>query len=152
MRFLRRKEPSLTVEDRACLEGRAEALRRLRSDRGFAAAFIEALLFKDIGVTFDVGKPDVRWMEPLALSPSERIDLVTRASEAYFKCFTVAIFETPEHMVLFTELVDAENVTKEMLPSMTTEQQRTFAVNLWRGARMRGVRVRDAGALPEGEP
>ncbi|MHB8958352.1 MAG: hypothetical protein ACYDAN_01845 [Candidatus Limnocylindrales bacterium] len=149
MRFLRRKEPNLTVEDRACLEGRAEALRRLRTDPDFAAAFVEAFQFKDIGVTFDVGQPDVRWLEPLGLSSSERLEVVTRATEAYFKCFVVAVFEEPQSTAMFTELVDAENVTKETFPDLTPEQARSFAVNLWRGARLRGVPVRAAGASDE---
>jgi hypothetical protein len=143
-----RKSPTSerhSTSDRACLEARGEANRRLGADQTFIEGFVISFLYHEVGSAFDIGTPDTRWLRGLEISEKERSEAIETASTAYWKCFVTTVSDAPDFQYLFTELVDAQKYTDETFEALTDQQRREFAVNLWRGARTKGIRVRDVG-------
>lgn len=114
------------------------------ADHRFAERWVEAFVYAEAGTVELVGSPDIRWLDALELPHDVLLEARKAALEAYWKCFAITMMEPAAHQTLYTELIDAQTVVAEMFLEgpLTDEQLRRLAVNLWRGARARGVPVR----------
>ena len=129
MRLLRRAPKPPWVDERSCVEGRNEALSRI-STPGFLERYVEAFVFIDVGQGLDIGTPTSISGTGVPQHTQEE------AWEAYFKCFTVVVFETPGCKELFQGLLDAKAMVAKQFPDVSPSEHRNLAVNVWRGLRM----------------